>query len=363
MKTMELCRKILVGLSGLLVLGALTNSAWAGDCTYIVNSTGGHNFTAGQATYAFTVPVTVALTGTEAVGTVLWTSPPASGDKAVAASCPGGVGSAGLVDFWGTTSTVAGTTNVMPTNVAGVGYAIQWASAGLGSGIQGYPANGSTLGATPNSGLPGGIRVQATLIFVKTAEAYFSGTSAATNRSGDFSTWYVGTNRLRFINFTVSNPTTFTKPDGGGGGGGGGGGAATCRINNASVELGTASASTFGAVGSKGTVRSVPIAILCRGRVTSMTLAFSSATGTVADMDGVATLSNLDGVATGVGVVLLRSDGVTAVRFGAQNRVTFFNDSSGSFANPSFNAALIKIASQVTGGTVKSAMIATLTFN
>jgi len=350
MNTMRLRWRMTAGLCGLL-LGGMVVGAQAGVCSYARG-------TNSQATYSFSVPATIALTGTESVGTVLWTSSSVIGDKAVFTDCPGGAGAAGLTDYWGTTSTVAGATNVMPTNVAGIGYAIRW-SGGFVSGVKGYPSNPD--GTAPTNIGTAGDTSTAMLIFVKTAAAYFSGTSAATNRSGDFSTWYVGTNRLRFVNFTVSNTTTFTKPDGGGGCGGGG--AATCRIENVFVNLGANPGTAFAAIGSKGKVVPVKFMISCSGTVTSLNLAFSSTTGTVAGMDGVATLSNESGVAGGIGVVLLRVDQTTAVQFGQQYRVGIRNDSSGSYAQPIYYAAPIKIADTIRSGTVKSAMIATLTYN
>jgi len=107
----------------------------------------------------------------------------------------------------------------------------------------------------------------------------------------------------------------------------------------------------------------VKFMISCSGTVTSLNLAFSSTTGTVAGMDGVATLSNESGVAGGIGVVLLRVDQTTAVQFGQQYRVGIRNDWAGSYAQPIYYAAPIKIADTIRSGTVKSAMIATLTYN
>lgn len=206
MKTMKLHGKMIIGLCGLLLLSGITGSAKAGACTTDADGT-----TTG-AIYSFTVPATIALTGSEAPGAELWSSSPAVvGSKTVFINCPGGAGSSGLIDNYGhMTTSAAGSFNVFPTNVAGIGFAITYSPA-FDSGVKGYPSNSD--GAAPNNS---GNAAKATLRFIKTSGTYFSGTSTQTNMFGDLATWYVGTNKIRFANFQISNKTTFTKPDGSG---------------------------------------------------------------------------------------------------------------------------------------------------
>jgi major type 1 subunit fimbrin (pilin) len=241
-----------------------------------------------------------------------------------------------------------GSRTVFNTNVPGIGIALVVAD----------PQRDVWVGAGADQivrdlGIWSAINVKTFAAYVKTASAV-SGSSITKATIVDFYAFGAASPKLATVPM-VFGGTTITGGDGGGSG--------TCTINDTSVNLGTSPASAFGAIGSKGKVVQVPFSIICKGKVNSMNLAFSSATGTVANMDGVATLSKVDGAATGIGVVLLKSDGTTAVKFGAQNQVLFNNDSDGSFANVSFNAASIKIADRVTGGMIKSAMVATLTFN
>ena len=70
MKTLISGKTVMAGLAFALMLST-TSGAHAGVCTYGTTAGNGP-----QATYAFTLPATIALTGNETPGTVLWSSTP-----------------------------------------------------------------------------------------------------------------------------------------------------------------------------------------------------------------------------------------------------------------------------------------------
>jgi len=345
MKMSKQFGKLMAGLSGLMILGCLTNGAWAGECAYVTNTT-----TSGQAVYTFTVPSTIALTGSEAAGTVLWSSSGIVADKGVSTTCPGGAGSSGIISIWnGSTSTTQGSYNVFPTNVPGVGFAITYNI--ITAGLRGYPNNMDGIG--PNNGKNGAL---ATLKFVKTSTAYFTGTSAATNASSDLATWYVGTNKLRLANFQVSNATTFTKPDGGDGGG-----VTTCIMRNVFVDLSSVKAGSFRSIGAKGPVVSdffTSVDVTCPSSARTAKLSFSSTTA-VAASPGILRASGGSTV-QGIGIILMRDDGVSPIRFGQQFSVDLAAVGSNKVGSFPFSAAMIKISDPVVPGTLSGAVVVTL---
>ncbi|MFJ9452432.1 MULTISPECIES: fimbrial protein [unclassified Herbaspirillum] len=339
MKMQKWRGRIFAGLCGLL-WGGIVGSAQAGDCVYGT----GQDYTTGQAVYEFTVPATISLTGTEAPGTVLWESPAVAGSKATWANCGTGAGSAGLKDNWGTSASPVGSFNAIKTNVAGIGYVISQGN--FVNGIKAYPSNPDGPGPNNNHNTH-----MATLKFVKLSTAYFSGTSAALAVVSDIATWYVGTNEVRFANYRA-NATTFTKP---------GGGNTTCILRNVPVNLGSAKASIFRSIGAKGPVVSdffTSVDITCPSTTSTAKLTFSSTTA-VAASPGVLRASGGSTV-QGIGIILMRDDGVSPIRFGQQFPVDLAAVGSNKVGNFPFSAAMIKISDPVVPGALSGTVVVTL---
>lgn len=349
MKAISRRWKMIAGLCGALLLGGAAGSVQAGICSY--------NPGTSQATYLFNVPPTIALTGAEAPGTVLWTSSPVSGDRVAYINCPGGAGSAGLIDIWAhTTTSFAGGYNIMNTNVPGVGFAISY-SLSFGTGVTGYPSNPD--GPAPNNN---GNTATATLRFIKTSDAYFPGTSASINTSGDLTTWYVGTNKVRFAHFDVSSGTTFTKPAGGGGGGGGVG--ATCTITtSSSIALGSFVSSAFPTVGSSSPSKPVNISLACNRNLTSITVSLSPANSFEGDAcNGVMKTSPGTGAATGIGIKM--TDAAPGRRNVCWNQAIAYRyqNTSGQNYAVTFHASMVRVGAVVTPGAVAGLVIATVAY-
>ena len=327
----------------------MTGRVQAAVCSYAASNPS-------QATYLFTVPTTIALTGAETTGAVLWTSSAMTADRAAYINCPGGAGSAGLIDIWAhTTTTSAGGYNVMQTNVPGVGFAISY-SPSFGSGVLGYPSNPD--GTAPSNS---GNSATATLRFIKTSDAYFSGTSAAMNTTADLTTWYVGTNKLRFAHFDISNTPTFTKPSGGGGGGGGG---TTCTITtSAPVALGSYVSSAMPTVGSSTAAKVVSVFLSCNKNLTSVTVSLAPKDGFVgAACDGIMTTST--GTGTAAGVAIKMTDGSPARRSVCWNQAIAYRyqNTFGQDYAVTFYASMTRVGATVTPGSVAGLVVATVAY-
>lgn len=265
-------------------------------------------------------------------------------------NCPGGAGSAGLIDNYGHTATsLAGSYNVYPTNVAGIGFAITY-SPSFAFGIQGYPNNSD--GTNPNNA---GNTATATLKFIKTSTAYFSGMSAQTNMNGDLATWYAGTNKVRFNYFTISNTTIFTKPDSGGGGGGGGG--TTCTITSFPVPLGTAKLADMNTNGRSQSVSFNVRLGPCSAKPTNITYRLTPQSGYIGNTSDGKMPSSL----AGVGIEVKDGDG---------NLVNWLTDSQlpsnaaqlGRGAIIPFTAAMFKSGTISASGTVGGQIVFSINY-
>lgn len=332
-------------LLGMFLLSGTALRAHAAICTY------GSGFSQ-QAAYRFSPPATINLTGNEAPGTVLWTSPAVGGDRSVLASCPGRAGSAGLKSYWGQSSSVIGGYEVAPTNIPGIGYSIGYSSFSLG--IKGYPNN-------PDGEAPGnnGNIFSATLRFIRTNDALnivnnSQALSNTANGARSFTTWYVGTNQLRLADFYTSN-VTFTVP-------GGGGTPTTCNVTFPTVPLGSVSASKLNSAQASDEV-SFRIGLRCRDNLTSLSFTLTPRSQIIGGgCDGVMK-NGADGSAKGVGIAVRAHLTSGDMCWGVPVPVRLSASSSGSGAyGILFKTQMIKVDGPVTAGSVRARLTATVNY-
>ena len=185
------------------------------------------------------------------------------------------------------------------------------------------------------------------MLFVKTTAAYFTGSSAALPASGLFATWYVGTNQLKFADFTISQATSFTKPID----------PSTCQLTAPTVPLGSNPASTFKSIGDRGKASSFNLNVMCPAGVSSIKVSFAPVTAATGPAGSFA--ADASSTSKGIGIAMMFSD-ASPVTFNQQYAFAVTNTGSATVATKTFTAAPIKVSDPVSAGMFTGAVVVTL---
>lgn len=138
----------------------------------------------------------------------------------------------------------------------------------------------------------------------------------------------------------------------------------TCSMRDMSVNLGNASSSTFRSIGDKSRTISnsdTVVNLTCSSSTSSVTLAFSSATA--ADSSSGVIRSSASSTSSGIGIILMRQDGTSPLRFDRQFPVDLVGTSVGKTGSFPFTAAMTKLSDPVVPGIVNGAVVVTMSVN